>query len=167
MDSADADGNSNTSSYFHHRRPNGTIMFSPNPNPNSSSASAGEPPRPTPLLFPHSVAGRASAAPEPVKRKRGRPRKYGASHPSSLSTPPRSLSSLSLPSPVPHSSPRSKKDFPSVSPKKAQLTALGKPYSLSLSQAFSLLSSSFSSLKKKKNWVSMHDGPLELGTCNK
>lgn len=94
-------------------------MF-PNPsaNPHSSSTSAGDPPAAS-LVFPHTVAGRASAAPEPVKRKRGRPRKYGAQLSSSLSRSP----------PPPSSSSPRKKELSALSPKKAQLAALGEPLS--------------------------------------
>ncbi|XP_043691701.1 AT-hook motif nuclear-localized protein 14 [Telopea speciosissima] len=93
----------------------------------------------TPLIFPpHSVTGRApvatSAPPETVKRKRGRPRKYGTSETAASATPSASsakkvsatsVSSLPL---SPSSSPRKKEQSSAssaLSPKKAQLVALG------------------------------------------
>eukprot|EP00262_Sarcandra_glabra_P020463 TRINITY_DN8148_c0_g2_i2.p1 TRINITY_DN8148_c0_g2~~TRINITY_DN8148_c0_g2_i2.p1 ORF type:complete len:311 (+),score=33.00 TRINITY_DN8148_c0_g2_i2:79-1011(+) len=65
---------------------------------------------PSSLVYPHTVSGRA---PEPVKRKRGRPRKYASAAPTSAS-----------PSPAPPPLTPPFKKEPS-SAKKAQLVALG------------------------------------------
>ncbi|XP_058093641.1 AT-hook motif nuclear-localized protein 14-like [Magnolia sinica] len=141
-----------TSYYQHHHHhhqsstsnsaTNGSIFSHPN-----SHYSASEP---TPLVFPHSVTPRASAAPSPaltdsVKRKRGRPRKYGPGGPATeMSSPastamkkapatttaaPSSLpisssSAISPSTPTPHKKEPSS-SLSSSSNKKAQLDALG------------------------------------------
>ncbi|KAJ4969184.1 hypothetical protein NE237_015885 [Protea cynaroides] len=117
--------------------PNG-IFSSPHHNAASSvhySTSDG-----TPLVFPpHTVTGRApmaaSAPPETVKRKRGRPRKYGtldspaSATPSASSAKVSATSASSLPPLSPSSSSPRKKEQSSASSslslKKAQLVALG------------------------------------------
>ncbi|XP_042498835.1 AT-hook motif nuclear-localized protein 14 [Macadamia integrifolia] len=114
--------------------PNG-IFSSPHHNVASSvhySTSEG-----TPLVFPpHTVTGRAPVAastpPETVKRKRGRPRKYGTSDASVSATPSASsakkvsaTSASSFPLSPSSSSPRKKEQSSISSPKKAQLVALG------------------------------------------
>ncbi|EHA8589329.1 AT-hook motif nuclear-localized protein 14 [Cocos nucifera] len=85
------------------------------------------------VLFPNFVGGRAPgasppASAEPVRRKRGRPRKYGASpflSPPSLASSVKKLStSVQLPLSPPSSSSR-KKEASSSSSKKAHLAALG------------------------------------------
>ncbi|XP_038986947.1 AT-hook motif nuclear-localized protein 14-like isoform X2 [Phoenix dactylifera] len=99
------------------------VMFS-SASPSSASECG-------PVVFPHLVGGRAPAASapspaEPVRRKRGRPRKYGASP---FPSPPSLVSSVKKPSvqlPSSRSSSSSrKKEASSSSSKKAQLAALG------------------------------------------
>ncbi|XP_010262252.1 PREDICTED: AT-hook motif nuclear-localized protein 14-like [Nelumbo nucifera] len=92
----------------------------------------------TPLVFPpHSVTGRApvaaSAPQETVRRKRGRPRKYGTADAPVNATASSSVSSakkVTSPSSLPLSSPPRKKEqssgSSSSSSKKAQLVALGQ-----------------------------------------
>ncbi|OVA02459.1 hypothetical protein BVC80_9099g284 [Macleaya cordata] len=105
-------------------------------NPSHYSSS-----EPTPLVFPpHSVTGRApltsSPPTETVRRKRGRPRKYGTSEaPQTASANKKLPSSTSSPSPSTSlplpSSPRKKEPSSVSSPsssysKKSQLAALGE-----------------------------------------
>ncbi|XP_043697954.1 AT-hook motif nuclear-localized protein 14-like [Telopea speciosissima] len=91
----------------------------------------------TPLVFPpHTVTGRAPVSactpPETVKRKRGRPRKYGTPDAPASATPSASsakkvsvTSDSSLPLSPSSSSPHKKEQLSASSPKKAQLVALG------------------------------------------
>ncbi|KAF8401840.1 hypothetical protein HHK36_012787 [Tetracentron sinense] len=121
---------SGLSSYYHHHPTTTNGIFS-NTHYQNSSSSHFSSPEGTHLVFPpHSVTGRAPGAgstpPETVRRKRGRPRKYGTPEaPLSSSTKKVSAS----PSSLPLSSPSRKKEQslapPSSSSKKAQLVALG------------------------------------------
>ncbi|KAG0464174.1 hypothetical protein HPP92_020243 [Vanilla planifolia] len=136
----DGHGSSDLSSFLipqhHHLLPDsasadaaaaGKMMFSHPPNSPAGDAN--------PFAISHAVTTRASPAclsPEPVKRKRGRPRKYGALPSSRLLTLPISAASTaSKPSPLllhssPDSSSRKKEaSAASSSMRKAKFAALG------------------------------------------
>ncbi|KAJ4955398.1 hypothetical protein NE237_012181 [Protea cynaroides] len=114
--------------------PNGIFSI---PHHNAASSGHYSTSEGTPLVFPsHSVTGRApvsaSAPPDTVKKKRGRPRKYGTPEAAASATPSASsakkvsaTSGSSLPLSPSSSSPRKKEQSSSLSPKKAQLVALG------------------------------------------
>ncbi|XP_010274842.1 PREDICTED: AT-hook motif nuclear-localized protein 14 [Nelumbo nucifera] len=102
-------------------------------HPNASSGHYSSSEGGTPFVFPpHSVTGRAplaaSAPPETVRRKRGRPRKYGTSEAPANATASSSVSSakkVTSPSSFLLSKKEQSSGSSSLSSKKAQLAALG------------------------------------------